>query len=179
MNTPPRAAGSVYLGRLGAAHDFVTRVSFGAAALCVAVIAISFCYEVVSRYFFDAPTEWATPFVTYSLCAMIFLAMPELTRQGEHIAINVVLDRVTGARARVLNAAIRAVSAVTCVVAVWFCADATLDQFQQEVWTNPPYAVLKWTLSVLIPYGMLSSAIYFLRQLVSGEAPKPSRELSP
>ena len=66
--------------RLGALHDALTQATFAAAALCTVAIAVCYCYEVVARYFFNAPTEWATPFVTYGLCAMIFLALPQLTR---------------------------------------------------------------------------------------------------
>jgi TRAP-type C4-dicarboxylate transport system permease small subunit len=153
------------LRRLGAFHDIVTRGGFAAAALCTALIAASFCYEVAARYFFNAPTEWATPFVTYGLCAMIFLAMPELTRRAEHVAITILADRAAGTCARVLQASILILAAGACLVAAWFSADATLGQYRMGILTHPPYAIEKWLLSVLIPYGMLSSGIYFLRQL--------------
>ncbi len=165
-----------FSSRLAAAHDAVTGAGFAGAALCTALIAVSFCYEVVSRYFFNAPTEWATPLVSYSLLAIIFLAMPELTRRAAHIAINLLLDRMRGTSARVLHAAIRAAAASACLLAAWFSADATLGQFGQGVWTNPPLAVPKWVLSAVIPYGMLSAGIYFLRQLFSGELPPASAE---
>ncbi len=156
--------------RLGAAHDALTGASFAGAALCTGLIAVSFCFEVVSRYFFNAPTEWATPLVTYCMLAMIFLAVPELTRRAAHIAINLLLDRTRGMSARVLHAGIRIAAAAACLLAAWFSADATLGQFQQGVWTNPPLAVPKWAISAIIPYGMLSAGIYFLRQLVGGGA---------
>ena len=41
------------------------RIGFAGAAACVAVIAGSFWYEVISRYFFNAPTSWA-----YDLCVL-------------------------------------------------------------------------------------------------------------
>ena len=63
--------------------------------LALAVIVVSFCYEVVSRYFFNAPTIWASPFASYGLCAAIFLAMPELTRTSSHIALNFLNDALS------------------------------------------------------------------------------------
>ena len=39
-------------------HDRLTKAGFALAAVLVAGIAASFCYEVVVRYFFDAPTAW-------------------------------------------------------------------------------------------------------------------------
>jgi hypothetical protein len=32
----------------------------------------------------------------------------------------------------------------------------------------PPFAAPKWIVSIFVPYGMLSSGIYFIRHLASG-----------
>ena len=72
-------------------HDAVTRISFAASAMILALIAISFSYEVAARYFFGAPTSWANAFVAYLLCAAIFLAVPEFTRRRAHVAVNLLL----------------------------------------------------------------------------------------
>ena len=151
--------------RLGALHDALTQATFAAAALCTVAIAVCYCYEVVARYFFNAPTEWATPFVTYGLCAMIFLAVPQLTRGAEHVSITLLVDRAQGATAHVLRRAILVAAAAACFLAAWFCADASFAQYRMGILTHPPYAIEKWILSALIPYGLLSSAAYFLRQL--------------
>lgn len=136
--------------------------------MCLAAIVCAFCYEVVSRYFLAAPTEWASPLVSYALSVMIFLAMPELTRRGAHIAINTVLDAFSPRHAAIARAVIRIIAAVACLLAAWFSGNETLDQFNQQIWTNPPFAAPKWILSIFVPYGMFSSGIYFLRQLISG-----------
>ncbi len=163
---------------MGSAHDAVSRFGFAMAALLLAAIACSFSYEVVARYFFNAPTEWASPLTSYFLAAAIFLAMPELTRSRAHISINVLIDAAPPRYARILLGVICALSAVACLLAAWFCADETLNQFRQEIWTTPPFEVPKWTVSIFIPYGFLSSAAYFLRELVAGTpAPAASGEL--
>ena len=46
--------------------------------------------------------------------------------------------------------------------------EATLSQYTFGYSTNPPLAVPKWCVSIFVPFGMLSSSIYFLRQIVSG-----------
>ena len=158
------------LGRLGAVHDTITNIGFGAAGLCLATVVCSYCFEVVARYFFAAPTEWASPLVSYSLCVMIFLAMPALTRRSAHISINILLDSVSPARASVITWIVRVLAAIACLLAAWFSGNETLAQFNQDIWTSPPFATPKWTVSVFVPYGMLSSGIYFLRQIL-GEPP--------
>lgn len=164
--------------RLAAAHDAVTRGGFALAAVLVAVIACAFAYEVVARYFFNAPTEWASPLVSYALATAIFLAIPELTRQGAHISISIVVDAAPPASASILVAVIRVLAAAACLFAAWFCADETLSQFRQGIWTSPPFALPKWTVSVFVPYGFLSSALYFLRQLLAA-APSPAHAGDP
>ena len=88
------------LGWLGAGHDLLSRVCFGVAATLLAVIVFSFSFEVVARYVFRAPTEWAVPLVSYVLAASIFLAMPELTRRSAHVSINVLIENAPPWRAK-------------------------------------------------------------------------------
>jgi TRAP-type C4-dicarboxylate transport system permease small subunit len=167
------AGSPTLLGRLGAIHDTITMFGFGAAGICLSVVVCSFCFEVVSRYFLAAPTEWASPLVSYALCVMIFLAMPELTRRSAHISINILLDSVSPARASAITWVVRVIATVACLLAAWFSGNETLAQFNQSIWTSPPFATPKWTVSVFVPYGMLSSGIYFLRQIL-GSAPVTS-----
>ena len=167
------------LRKLGDLHDAVTSASFAGAAAVLAAIAVSFCYEVAARYFFAAPTSWANAFVSYFLCAAIFLAVPELTRRRAHVAINLLLDRLGPDHAVMLNRLIRAAGAAACLLAAWFTGNATLDQFWLGVDTISAYPVPKWWVSIFIPYGMLSSGLYFLRDLISDDAGGGSGSLMP
>jgi len=155
--------------RLATLHDAVTRASFFAAAAVLAAIALSFCYEVAARYFFSAPTSWANAFVSYLLCAAIFLAVPELTRRRAHVAINLLIDKVSPRWAHQLNRLIRLAGAVACLLATWISANATLDQIAMGVDTISAWPVPKWMVSVFIPYGMLSAGLYFLRDLIGDD----------
>ena len=160
-------------------HDAVTQGGFAAAACVLGCIAFSFCYEVAARYFFSAPTSWANAFVSYLLCAAIFLAVPELTRRRAHVAINILLDRLGPGRATMLNRLVRVAGAAACLLAAWFTGNATLDQFQQGIDTISAYPVPKWCVSIFIPYAMLSSGLYFLRDLLGGETGDGPASLMP
>jgi TRAP-type C4-dicarboxylate transport system permease small subunit len=160
--------------KLADLHDALTSASFAAAGCVLGAIAFSFCYEVAARYFFAAPTSWANAFVSYMLCAAIFLAVPELTRRRAHVAISIVLDRLGPRGAVMLNRLIRLAGAAACLLAAWFTGNATLDQFHQGIDTISAYPVPKWCVSIFIPYGMLSAGLYFLRDLASDIATIPS-----
>jgi TRAP-type C4-dicarboxylate transport system permease small subunit len=164
-NVPP---GAGLAGHLASLHDGLSRLSFAAAMVALSVIAVSFCYEVGARYFFSAPTIWANPFASYALCASIFLAMPELTRTSSHIALNFLEDALTPANSRRLRRALQALCAGACGLAAWITAQASWNDFAVGIVTNTYYPIPKWWLSAVIPYGMASSAIHFLRQAAVG-----------
>jgi C4-dicarboxylate transporter DctQ subunit len=142
-------------GRVLLLHDAVTRISFAASAIILALIAISFSYEVVARYFFGAPTSWANAFV----------AAPELTRRRVHVAVTILADRASPGLRAALHRVILAAGAGACLLATWITANATADQFAMGIDTISAYPVPKWLVSIFIPYGMLSSGLYFLRDL--------------
>lgn len=167
--SPGKSAKHGWAAPLGAVHDLITHIGFYIAALCLAVIVCSYCYEVICRYFFSAPTTWASSMVSYMLCAMVFLVMPDLARQKAHIFISVVPDKMSTVNATRLQRLTRAVSGITCLFAAWFCLDVTLGQFANSISTVNEWRIPKWLLSALIPYGMLSTAIYFLRHALSNE----------
>jgi TRAP-type C4-dicarboxylate transport system permease small subunit len=146
-------------------HDRLTVAGFGMAAALVAVIAAAFCYEVVARYFFSAPTAWTYDIGCYLLAAVIFLAVPEMTRRGAHIQINLIADRLPPPGARVLRAAVGVLAAAACLTATWITGHETWRQYAQGVWTLSAVPIPKWWVSILIPYGMLSSGLHFLRHL--------------
>lgn len=162
------------MGALAGLHDRITAIGFALAGTALATIVVSFCYEVVARYFFAAPTEWASPLVSYSLVTMIFLAFPELTRRTAHISINILLDAVSPSRAATITRVIRLIAAAACLLAAWFSANESLNQWSSDIWTSPPFAVPKWAISMFVPYGMLSSGIYFLRQLFGRSGARPA-----
>jgi TRAP-type C4-dicarboxylate transport system permease small subunit len=165
--------------KLAGLHDTLTAASFAGAAAVLAAIAFSFCYEVAARYFFSAPTSWANAFVSYLLCAAIFLAVPELTRRRAHVAINLLLDRLAPQRAIILNRVIRAASAAACLLATWISGNATLDQINLGITTISTYPIPKWWVSIFIPYGMLSAGLYFLRDLLSDDVGGGTASLMP
>jgi TRAP-type C4-dicarboxylate transport system permease small subunit len=153
------------LRRLGDWHDALTRAGFAVATLFVGIIAASFVYEVVARYFFDAPTFWSYAIGEYTLCATIFLSVPELARRRAHINVNLISDRLTPEQMRRVRLFVGALAAAACFLAAWITATETWRQYLQDVTTLTSFPIPKWWVSIFIPYGFLSAGIHFLRQL--------------
>jgi C4-dicarboxylate transporter DctQ subunit len=165
----------VLLRRLASIQDRLSRAGFILAACVLAFISVAYCYEVVSRYFFNAPTIWASPLVSYALCLTIFLALPDLARRGLQISIDLHEAWAAPAVIASLLRATRLVAGVSCLAAAWITAQQTWSEYSFGVWTNTYMPIPKWWLFVFIPYGLLSAGIYFLRQ-AGGEAPHAAEE---
>jgi len=151
------------LRRLGKLHDLFSRLMFMAAAVILSIMIVSYCYEVVARYFFNAPTIWASPLVSYGLCASIFLALPDLTRRAAHVTVDLHEDLLPPAVGRWCARITYFVSGVACLGTAFITADQTYSEYLFKVWTSTYWPIPKWWLFILIPIGMFSAGVYFFR----------------
>ena len=159
---------------LAAVHDWLSKVSFALAASVLAFISAAYCYEVAARYFFNAPTIWASPLVSYGLCLTIFLALPDLTRRGLHVSIDL-HESLPPSFVAALSRVTTLVGGVACLIGAWITAEQTWSEFNYGVWTNTYVPIPKWWLFIFIPYGFLSGGLFFLRQAF-GEAAHKTEE---
>jgi TRAP-type C4-dicarboxylate transport system permease small subunit len=95
--------------------------------------------------------------------------MPELSRQRVHIFISIVLDIMPVRYATFFQHAAYVVAAIACIMAAWFCSTATMQQFLGNIQTVNEWRIDKWMLSIAIPYGLASTAIYYIRHVVRRE----------
>ncbi len=160
------------------AHDIITRISLYAAMLCLAFIAAAYCYEVVLRYVFDAPTTWVNPFTSYALCLMIFLALPEMTREGSHLAINILPESLSPETGAVLMKLVHLIGLVAALAAAWISGTETMKQYVGDIFTMAHHPVPKWIISIAIPYGFGSAALYFMRHLLGERVQAPTEVIS-
>jgi C4-dicarboxylate transporter, DctQ subunit len=163
------------LRRLAVLHDGLSRAGFMLAACILGFISVAYCYEVVARYFFNAPTIWASPLVSYALCLTIFLAIPDLARRGLQISIDLHQAWASPAVIRGLLRVTNLVAGICCLAAAWITAKQAWSEYTLEVLTNTYVPIPKWWLFVFIPYGFLSGGLYFIRQ-ACGEAPQAEAE---
>lgn len=155
-------------------HDAITSASFAAAVACVAIITCSFAYEVVARYFFGAPTSWAYDLSSYALCPMIFLAIPAMTQQRTHIAVAYLVEGLPSAFRHRAGLVVAVIAMLVCFLAAWITGAETWRQYVRGVETISANPIPKWWVSIFIPYGLLSSAFYFMRQGFGGTGALPA-----
>lgn len=147
------------------AHDKLTDYCFVVSQLCLGIIVFAYCFEVAARYIFNAPQWWADEAVSYSLCIGCFLMMPHVTRTKGHVAVTLIVDTMRGDGARMLYWFIYFLGFLACAVGAWIGLDETIRQYVQDVHLMKVKPVPKFLISMWIPFGFASSALYFLRML--------------
>lgn len=134
-----------------------------AAAMLAGTVA-SYCYEVVARFFFNAPTEWANDAVTYLLAGAIFLAAPDVARTGGHIAIALLVERIGASHRAIVIRILAAASTAATLAATWIVADEAIRQFEQDIFTLGVHPIPKGLITGTLAFGLLLTALQFLRQ---------------
>jgi len=145
-------------------HDAATRALFALAWLALALAGVLFVYGVVARYFFNSPSTWAGEGVSYCLAVLIFAALPELTRESAHIAVDIVPESLSPRYADWLGRFNALIATVVCGFAGWIIAGQALKQLERGVMTNAANPIPKWGFTALIAVGFIGAATYFLRQ---------------
>jgi C4-dicarboxylate transporter, DctQ subunit len=156
----------VWLAVLMRVHDQLTRVGVQLAMLGLALVVCAYVFEVVLRYGFNSPTQWSADLVSYLLLFITFMAMPQVTANGGHVAVTALLERVSSSAQRASARAIAIGGVVVCLLLTWICLQETLRQMSGNVQMMAAYPVPKAWISIWIVYGMGSSVLYFLRMAI-------------
>jgi TRAP-type C4-dicarboxylate transport system permease small subunit len=73
-------------------------------------------YEVVCRYFFNAPTIWAQETATYLYMWTMLAAASYTLQEGTHVSVDLVLERVPTRVRSLLEAVTGSIGAVFCAI---------------------------------------------------------------
>jgi len=150
-------------------HDAATEFGAAVAAICVGFMACIYTAEVVARYFLNAPLNWSGDVSSYLLCACAFLALPKVTKDGGHVAITYVLERMGDLkRARYANM-LRMITGLACLAAGIIVAYEGMQLYAEGVLTTQATQIPKWLIAVLACLGLFSSTLHLFS--ARGEAP--------
>lgn len=155
-------------------HDATSRGLFMAAGAALALVVGLYLYEVSARYLFNAPTTWSGEVVQYCLSAIIFLALPEITRRHGHIAIDLVPAHLSGRKAIWLERFNAAVAGLASILAAAIVALEAHKQFSRGLLTNAAHPIPRWWITAIIAVGLASAALHFLRQACTSSTETPA-----
>lgn len=158
-------------GMFGRLLDLLIEASAIAATAGLAAIVVMYSIEIFSRYFLNAPTTWANDFIVFTLCASIFLMMPEITRSGGHVAVTLLTDLLPVRLRLAARRLLALIGCGVCLFAAYISLQANINQYVNDLQTVTTIQAPKWMVTVFITYGLLVSAMELLRQGLWVEPP--------
>jgi TRAP-type C4-dicarboxylate transport system permease small subunit len=132
-------------------------------------------YEVVARYFFNAPTIWAAELSQLLLIWGTFLAMAFALRRRQHIRIEIVVDRCGPGVQRLMEGFALVFIACLCAVVIWYGWGIAWDSLVRGRSTGTMLNIPNWWTEVVIPFGfgvLLLQCLVELRRLFSSAEPE-------
>ena len=137
------------------------------AALLLLAIGVMLTYEVVARYFFNAPTIWAEELSRLALIWAVFVASAALLARGEHIRVTVLVDRAPPALRRLAEvASLLFVAAIAASVA-WHGVPIAMNSFAVGRTTGSMLDIPSWWAQAAIPVGFALVALQALLSAVT------------
>lgn len=150
----------------------LAQLGIALAALALLASLVLIVYSVVMRYFLNQPAAWVDELVGYLLVACVMLAAADALLQGEHLAVDLLTERL-GAPGRRLTllAGLVAVALCGALLAVegW---DMVGFSRMVGLKSNGYMAVPMWIPQLLIPIGallLLLAAVVALHAAARGE----------
>ena len=142
--------------------DAITKAFFFLASLALGLIVAIFSFEIIMRYFFAAPTSWATDTVTFLFCASLMLALPEVTRTDGNIAVSIILDFSAPSTANKIKLIIYAVSFAIVSYVTYITFVEFLRLFETGINTLGSFRISKWIVFSFIPLGLGLSVLQLI-----------------
>lgn len=146
---------------LSGLDKLVTGLLLAAVAVMVGVVSA----QVALRYGFNLSIDWADEVGRLAFVWSIFLAIPLGVRQGAHIGIDIVADKLPAALRAALKRLAAALSALMMMVIAWAAFGVALEQWDELM------ATVNWSVGwFIVPVGIgaLLSALHLVRIVIVG-----------
>lgn len=138
-----------------------------AVAIMVMLVACV-CYEVVMRYFFNAPTRWVVEFSEYALLQLAFLGAAWVLREEAHVSVEMLVELLPRRGREILFAATSIVGACTCALFFWVSLTYLVGIYESGELIFKSMVVKKWAVMAVIAPGLLLLTLQFARRAWNG-----------
>ena len=159
------------------------RVAGAVASLLILAMTAIVGYGVAARYLFNRPQVWTDELVSYLVVLLVMAAAAEVLRRGEHITIDLVVERL-GARAA-FWVEVAGMVAVLVVSVVLIVSGLEMIAFSRDMGIRSVgyLSVLIWIPQSALPLGFalvaLAAANRLLRLLTGAEVVVRRRSAPP
>lgn len=158
--------------------SLIDRMSDGLAQLCgwaYFVIGLMLGFEVVARYFFNAPTIWAEELSRLFFVFATLLAAPALLRDNQHIRVTALTALLGETGQRMSQLVSLGFVFVLSAALFWYGLDAPLNSFERGRVSGTMLNLPAWWAQSAVPLAFfllaLQSALEFVRCIMGAPLP--------
>ncbi|MEW6667314.1 MAG: TRAP transporter small permease [Thermodesulfobacteriota bacterium] len=136
------------------------------AGIMVFFMMLSVCYDVVARYFFNAPTVWADEISSVFLLFTPFFVGAWLLKNDGHVKMDLILNYATPRTQRILGTLVSLIIALISILFVYYGVKITWQIYEMGYRTDSTLRLIKWPLIGVIPLGFFLILLQAVRNMV-------------
>lgn len=153
--------------RLGeAVYDRVIGALFYLACILLTLPVLVISFEITYRFFTGRSQMWVVEFSEYVLLLIPFLATAWVLKKGQHIRMDIVVNRFNIRTQAILNIVASVIAALICLVLVWYGWDVTWESFLKGTRFFNVIGLPRAPFTVFIPIGGFLLFIGFIRNIL-------------
>ena len=130
------------------------------------------CFEVISRYFFNAPTSWSIEIAIYIFVAIAFLGLSVAQRSGSHVQVEILVSRLDGPRRTQVELVACWVSLFFVAVAAWQMAKFNYREYLNDTRDWGLLATPQWIPELAVSFGLILFAVAILGEIFRLRPPR-------
>lgn len=143
------------------------------AGLMIVLMMVTTVYDVIMRYFFASPTDWALTLNAAAILAATFLAVPHLAAVNGHIDMDLFYRRFSPRGRQALDIVSAGVTLAFGLFLAWLGYRATYGAYLSGIYTSGNFNLPMWSLYAMVYIGGLGLALVILlspwRRRVAGD----------
>lgn len=131
----------------------------------IVVMALLTVYEVIMRYFLNAPSRWVLPSTQYIIIYLAYLPAAYLLRQNRHVTVDILLEAVPQKAKMVMMVASSFIGLAVCLVLTWLTFDQAWYSFKFGLHFTEGLDIPQYWVFGVIPFGFLLLSLQWVREI--------------
>jgi len=135
----------------------------------ILILSFALVYEVVARYVFNKPTQWAHELGMFMFGSACMLAGAYVLLHKAHVNLDLLYSRVTRRKQAILDLITAPVFFFVTILIIWYGMDFVLNSWKileisSSPW-HPPYYPVKTIIPIAALLLLLQGVVKFIRDL--------------
>lgn len=140
------------------------------AGICILATAIIVAYEVVLRFFFNAPTEWVNETSVYLVMVSAFLGFAPALASGKHISVDLVVSNLSPSATKALKLLVSLLGLLFSLVFLYTSTEMVLNSYRLNMLSVSTLRVPLYLPQMALPVGFALLSLQFIANLLDPDA---------